>query len=207
MKLPLARVAELISAAPIVHAGTGAGEQVAEGYSIDSRSIQPGQLFFAIKGDRFDGHDFVETAFANGAVAAVIARAHAQRFAAIKNKQFLVVDNTLAALQILGAAVRRLWGKPLIGVTGSAGKTTTKDAIAHVLSKRLRVMKSHGNLNNHFGLPLQLLKLEPQHEIAVMELWSLTASSTPPTFAQRTSSGSAMKAPHSTSILTAFAKQ
>src|SRR5205085_10721704 len=61
-------------------------------------------------------------------------------------------------------------GKPLIAVTGSAGKTTTKDAIAHLLSKRMRVMKSQGNLNNHFGLPLQLLKLEPEHEIAVVEL-------------------------------------
>ena len=74
------------------------------------------------------------------------------------------------ALQRLGAAVRRLWGKPLIGVTGSAGKTTTKEAIAHVLATRHRVLKSHGNLNNHFGMPLQLLKLEPEHEIAVIEM-------------------------------------
>ena len=74
------------------------------------------------------------------------------------------------ALQRLGAAVRRLWGKPLIGVTGSAGKTTTKEAIAHVLGTRHRVLKSQGNLNNHFGMPLQLLKLEPEHEIAVIEM-------------------------------------
>ena len=69
-----------------------------------------------------------------------------------------------------GAAVRRLWGKPLIGVTGSAGKTTTKECIAHVLATRHRVLKSHGNLNNHFGMPLQLLKLEPEHDIAVIEM-------------------------------------
>ena len=66
--------------------------------------------------------------------------------------------------------MRRLWGKPLIGVTGSAGKTTTKECIAHVLSTRHRVLKSQGNLNNHFGMPLQLLKLEPEHEIAVIEM-------------------------------------
>jgi UDP-N-acetylmuramoyl-tripeptide--D-alanyl-D-alanine ligase len=82
----------------------------------------------------------------------------------------LVVDDSLKALQHLSAAVRRLWGKPLIGVTGSAGKTTTKEAIAHVLGTRHRVLKSQGNLNNHFGLPLQLLKLEPEHEIAVIEM-------------------------------------
>jgi len=80
------------------------------------------------------------------------------------------VDDTLVALQTLAAAVRRLWGKPLIGVTGSVGKTTTKEAIAHLLSTRFRVLKSEGNFNNHFGLPLMLLKLEPGHQAAVIEL-------------------------------------
>jgi UDP-N-acetylmuramoyl-tripeptide--D-alanyl-D-alanine ligase len=80
------------------------------------------------------------------------------------------VGDTLAALQILASAVRRLWGNPLIGVTGSTGKTTTKEAIAHVLSTRFRVLKSEGNFNNHFGLPLMLLKIEPEHEIAVIEM-------------------------------------
>ena len=73
-------------------------------------------------------------------------------------------------MQRLGAAVRRLWGKKLIAVTGSTGKTTTKEAIAQVLRPRFRVLKSEGNLNNHFGLPLQLLRLEPEHEIAVIEI-------------------------------------
>jgi UDP-N-acetylmuramoyl-tripeptide--D-alanyl-D-alanine ligase len=82
----------------------------------------------------------------------------------------LAVDDTLAALQSLATAVRRLWGKPLVGVTGSAGKTTTKEAIAHVLASHWRVLKSEGNFNNHFGLPLMLLKLEPEHDLAVIEM-------------------------------------
>ena len=86
-----------------------------------------------------------------------------------KSKLIAVGDSTVA-LQHLGAAARRLWGKKLIAVTGSAGKTTTKECIAHVLGARFQVLKSLGNLNNHFGLPMQLLRLEPQHEIAVIEM-------------------------------------
>src|SRR5439155_7894955 len=74
------------------------------------------------------------------------------------------------ALQNLAAAVRRVWGKPLIGITGSAGKTTTKESIAHVLATRFKILKSEGNFNNHFGLPLMLLKLEPEHDVAVIEM-------------------------------------
>jgi len=163
MKLQLHRVAEYTGAV-----GTFELDAVAEGYSIDSRSIKPGEIFFAVKGERLDGHDYVEAALQNGALAAVIDRKRVARFP--DTSKVLVVDDTLLALQSLGAAVRRRWGKPLVAVTGSAGKTTTKEAIAHVLAARFRVMKSEGNLNNHFGLPLQLLKLEPEHEIAVLEL-------------------------------------
>src|SRR5439155_2708320 len=80
------------------------------------------------------------------------------------------VEDTLVALQVLAKSIRRLWARPLIAVTGSTGKTTTKEAIAHVLSTRFRVHKSEGNFNNQFGLPLMLLKLEPEHDIAVVEL-------------------------------------
>jgi UDP-N-acetylmuramoyl-tripeptide--D-alanyl-D-alanine ligase len=110
----------------------------------------------------------VHAALKAGAIGAVAAAEYAPHFAG--ESRVLFVNDTLVALQRLGAAVRRLWGKRLIGVTGSAGKTTTKDVIAHVLSTRFRVFKSLGNLNNHFGLPLQLLKLEPEHNMAIIEM-------------------------------------
>src|SRR5271170_3995597 len=163
MKLPLSRVADFLSAA-----GEFDPKAAAQGYSIDSRTIQPGELFFAVKGELMDGHDFVTQAVEKGAVAAVIRGDQSHRYA--DRTRLIPVDDTLVALQTLASAVRRLWGKPLIGVTGSTGKTTTKEAIAHVLSIRFRVLKSEGNFNNHFGLPLMLLKIEPEHDMAVIEM-------------------------------------
>jgi len=163
MKLPLGRIAEFIGAV-----GEFDTAAIASGYSIDSRTIAPGELFFAVKGERLDGHDFVEKALAAGALAAVVGRDQAVRYN--PQHRLLAVADPLSALQSLGAAARRLWGKKLIAVTGSTGKTTTKEAIAQVLQTRFRVLKSEGNLNNHFGLPLQLLRLEPEHEIAVIEI-------------------------------------
>jgi UDP-N-acetylmuramoyl-tripeptide--D-alanyl-D-alanine ligase len=165
MKLLLSKIAEFISAHPSAET---CGDQAATAYSIDSRTIGPGQLFFAVKGDRLDGHDFVPEALNKGAVGAVARKDQLDRYS--DKSRLLAVDDTLVALQTLATAVRKLWGKPLVGVTGSAGKTTTKEAIAHVLSSRLRVLKSEGNFNNHFGLPLMLLKLEPEHDVAVIEM-------------------------------------
>jgi len=163
MKLPLSRVAEFISAA-----GDFDLKTVTQGYSIDSRTVQPGELFFAVKGERMDSHDFVSQALEKGAAAAVVRKDQLARYPA--KTGLMLVDDTLTALQTLASAVRRLWAKPLIGVTGSTGKTTTKEAIAHVLSTRFRVLKSEGNFNNHFGLPLMLLKIEPEHDLAVIEM-------------------------------------
>jgi UDP-N-acetylmuramoyl-tripeptide--D-alanyl-D-alanine ligase len=163
MKLALARIAEFVSAT-----GGFDPEHLAQGYSIDSRSVRAGQLFFAVTGERLDGHDFVEQALKNGAIAAVVRRDQLSRYP--RETRLLAVEDTLAALQTLATAVRKLWGKPLIAVTGSAGKTTTKEAIAHVLGARFRVLKSEGNFNNHFGLPLMLLKLEPEYDVAVIEM-------------------------------------
>lgn len=147
------------------------GALVAQGYSIDSRTVRPGELFFAVRGARLDGHDFVAPAVRQGAIAAVVARS---RVASLPDEALavplLVVEDPLAGLQALAAHVRRSWGRRLIGVTGSAGKTTTKEAIAAALGARYSVLKSQGNLNNGFGVPLQLLRLEPGHEYAVIEM-------------------------------------
>jgi UDP-N-acetylmuramoyl-tripeptide--D-alanyl-D-alanine ligase len=163
MKLTLSRIAEFVSAA-----GEFAPEEVAQGYSIDSRTVGPGQLFFAVKGERLDGHDFVESALERGAVAAVVRKDQLGRYSG--QMRLLAVEDTLVALQTLAMAVRKLWGKPLVGVTGSMGKTTTKEAVAHVLGTQFRVLKSEGNFNNHFGLPLMLLKLQPEYDVAVIEM-------------------------------------
>jgi UDP-N-acetylmuramoyl-tripeptide--D-alanyl-D-alanine ligase len=142
-----------------------------DGYSIDSRTLQPGQLFFAVRGENFDGHSFVSAAFAKGAAAAVVSRSKLLALPEeARRRPLIVADDTLAALQQLASAVRRHWGKRVIGITGSAGKTTTKEAVAAVLGAKFSVLKSQGNLNNHYGLPLQLLKLEAHHDVAVMEM-------------------------------------
>jgi UDP-N-acetylmuramoyl-tripeptide--D-alanyl-D-alanine ligase len=168
MKLTLGQVADWIHAD-----GEFDTSLEALGYSIDSRTIGAGDLFFAVKGERLDGHDYVATALAAGAIAAVVSNRWVVP-AEVDEAKLLRVsdceDCVLLALQKLAHAVRRKWGGRVIGVTGSAGKTTTKDAVAQVLSARFKVLKSQGNLNNGFGLPLQLLRLEPEHEVAVLEM-------------------------------------
>src|SRR5581483_10801524 len=163
MNLSLSRVAGFVKGS-----GTYDPDATATGYSIDSRTVKPGELFFAVQGEKLNGHDFVHQALQKGAIAAVVKRDQANRFSA--ESRLILVEDTLIALQTLAGAVRRLWGKTVVGITGSAGKTTTKEAIAHVLSTRFRVFKSEGNFNNHFGLPLMLLKLESGHDIAVIEM-------------------------------------
>lgn len=162
MKLPLWRIAEFAGAK-----GDVDQELVATGYSIDSRTLNPGDLFIALKGENFDGHDYVAAALERGAIAAIV---ESDKKISVDQKRLLVVEDTLRALQALGAAARRLWGKPLLAVTGSAGKTTTKEVLAQILMTQYRVLKSTGNLNNHIGLPLQLLKLDPGHDLAVVEM-------------------------------------
>lgn len=169
MKLTLGQIADWIHAEGDFHT-----DAEVVGYSIDSRTVGAGELFFAVKGERLDGHDFVETALANGAAGAVVS----MRWLAPPNMdpaRLLRVpdeetDCVLASMQKLAREVRRQWGKRVIGVTGSAGKTTTKECVAQVLSVKYSVLKSEGNLNNGYGLPLQLLRLETEHDVAVLEM-------------------------------------
>src|SRR5271168_3303445 len=164
MKLPLSRITEFISA----EGGRSESGAMAQGYSIDSRTVQPGELFFAVKGERLDGHDFVGQALERGAIAAVVEKRQLARYSS--SAPLLGVDDTLVALQTLATAVRKIWGKTAIGVTGSMGKTTTKEAMAHLLAIRHRVHRTKGNFNNQVGLPLGLLTLEPEYDLAVVEM-------------------------------------
>ncbi len=140
------------------------------GVSIDSRAVGREQLFIAIRGPRHDGHDFVAAALQAGAEAAVVASERASAYPAEIRGRLIAVSDTLAALQELAQAVRRAWGRRIAAVTGSVGKTTTKEILAALLGAKFRVLKSEGNLNNEYGLPLTLLRLEPEDKAVVVEL-------------------------------------
>ena len=138
----------------------------ARGYSIDSRTVQPGDLFFAIRGPRNDGHDYVPAALRRGAVAAVVEPSYRGA-----GEQALVpADDTGVALRTVAAKARQEWGRTVIAVTGSGGKTTTKDVIAALLGESRPVAKSEGNLNNEYGLPLSLLRVPAEAHAAVVEI-------------------------------------
>ena len=144
-------------------------ERTIDGFSIDTRSVQTGDLFFAIRGDRFDGHTFVAEAARKGASAAIVSSAGEVR-AAAPELPLVVVDDSIAALQRLATYVRRESGTTVVAVTGSAGKSTTKEIAAEFLAARYRVFRNKGNLNNHIGLPLSLLELRRKPDVAVVEL-------------------------------------
>ena len=156
-----------------VLAGTGGilatpapGEVSFAGVSIDSRTLEPGALFVAIGGPRFDGHDFLAEAASRGARAALVHR----DVAAIPGLALVRVSDTTKGLSDLARHVRRETAVPIVGVTGSVGKTTTKDMTAHLLATRGPVLKTEGNLNNRYGLPLTLLRLRPAHTAAILEM-------------------------------------
>jgi UDP-N-acetylmuramoyl-tripeptide--D-alanyl-D-alanine ligase len=140
--------------------------------SIDSRTVGEGDLFFALQGERYDGHDFLGDALAKGATAVVVSRPWAQ-----ERKETLraigmaiLVDDTLRALQECARYYRSLFSIPVVAVTGTNGKTTTKDMISAILSRQENGLWTEGNQNNHIGLPLTLLRLRREHRFAVVEL-------------------------------------
>ncbi len=141
-----------------------------DGASIDTRTLEPGQLFVPLPGSRVDGHAFLGEAFRLGAAAALCARG---RLATLDLELFgplIVVEDVSAALQRIARRYREGWPGLLIAVTGSVGKTTTKDLVAEVLATAGPALKTAGNLNNHWGVPLTLLRLRPEHRTAVIEM-------------------------------------
>ena len=143
----------------------GNGEAVVKGVAHDTRQVKRGDLFAAIMGSRLDGHRFLREAGKRGAAAALVSR----KVPGTSLAQILVGDTT-RALGELGRAQRLQWNGPVVAVTGSVGKTTVKDMMAHLLGAKYRTLKTEGNLNNQWGLPLTLLRLTPAHEAAVVEL-------------------------------------
>src|SRR5215213_7344558 len=153
---------------------------------IDSRQVIPGSLFVAILGEKLDGHDFIEEAFRRGASFALIQRDMNVSFRTLDMRSILSVDslsredlvpplclrveNTVTALQQIARYWRRKLNLRVIGITGSVGKSTTKEMVAEVLSTRYRTLKSPGNLNNEIGLPLTVLRLSAGHQRAVFEM-------------------------------------
>src|SRR5260370_869610 len=167
MRWTIAQVAEALGTRP----GTGLDTLArVAGVSIDSRAIRAGELFIAIHGPRHDGHEHVASALESGAIAAVVAEAQLPRYAGPVRDRCMAVGDTFEALKRLARAVRKSWGGKIAGITGSVGKTTTKEILAALLGAKLRVLKSEGNLNNEYGLPLTLFPLEETDQSAQLQL-------------------------------------
>lgn len=137
--------------------------------SIDTRTINPGDLYVPIIGENLDGHDFMEEAFAKGAVASLVDKDHLDHFNKL-NKPLILVEDSLVGLQTMAKNYRDELDLTLVGITGSNGKTTTKDIVYSVLEQKLRAQKTIGNLNNEIGLPRTLLSLEEDTQVAILEM-------------------------------------
>ena len=137
---------------------------IIEGVSTDTRSILPTDLFLALEGPNFDGHKFVQQAEEKGAIALILSRKVETQL------PYVLVEDTTQALGLLGAAVKAKVAPKTVGITGSSGKTTVKEMVAAILSRRGKVLATKGNFNNDLGVPMTLLRLEQQHEFAVIEM-------------------------------------
>ena len=169
---PIALSAAEIAAATGGRVVSGRPDRKTEGWSIDTRSMAAGDLFVALRGDRFDGHAFVAAALAAGAAGAVVTETPAWPEAGTAGPAPLLIQvaDTTRALQDVAREVRRRSGATVVAITGSAGKTTTKELTAEFLSAKYTVFRNRGNLNNHIGLPLSLLELRSRPDVAVVEL-------------------------------------
>ena len=132
---------------------------------IDSRAVEPGDLFAAYKGERVDGHDYIAAAFDKGAACCV-----AQRIPEGETRPILLVEDVQRALEQIAEAYRTTLSLPIVGITGSVGKTSAKEMIASVLEQRFRVLKTDKNLNNQIGVPMTVSRIEPEHQAAVVEM-------------------------------------
>src|SRR5215469_11675211 len=163
MKFGLRQVAEFLG----LPASTDADAMVT-GWSVDSRSLLAGDLFFALRGPNDDGHNYIGEVFRKGAAAVVVDQEILDSQA--PPRRILRVADALQGLQQLASRAKQSWGGRVVAVTGSAGKTTTKDIISEMLAEGFHTAKNEGNLNNHVGLPLSLLRFDENAELAVLEM-------------------------------------
>lgn len=148
---------------------SGSEDSLVTSASVNSREIEEGALFVSIIGEKVDGHRFIDGAFENGAAAALVAEnAGVDHF--VDGKAYIQVKDTLSALQALGSWYRDQFTMPVIGITGSVGKTTTKEMVGAALATKYNVIKTLGNMNSQIGLPLMMFHFEPEHEVAVIEM-------------------------------------
>jgi len=161
----LGQLVGIVAATPLNLLDVVLAEQVTQ-VTTDSRNLKPNELFLALQGEHFDGHEFVEAALARGAIAAIVSHVPPRA----ETLPLLLVANTLEAYQAIARWWREQFSIPVIGVTGSVGKTTTKELIAAVLATQGAVLKTQANYNNEIGVPKTLLELEPSHRYAVVEM-------------------------------------
>ena len=131
----------------------------------DSRKTPSGSIFFALKGEKSDGNAYAHQALERGCAYAVV-----DDPSVVRDDRYILVDDVLSTLQQLASYHRISWGRPVIGITGTNGKTTTKELLSAVLSRKYRLWHTQGNFNNHIGVPLTLLSIRPEHEMAVIEM-------------------------------------
>lgn len=175
--MTLANIAAAVGGA--LYQAEGHEEQEVTCAVIDSRKMEEGGLFFAAPGERVDGHRFINQVFSQGAACVVTQKTPeevSQEQGEAQNwGPYILVEDSYAALRKMAAYYRSILSIPIVGITGSVGKTSTKEFIAGVLSRRYRVLKTEGNFNNEIGLPLTLLRIREEHEAAVVE-WASAIS-------------------------------
>src|ERR1043166_486843 len=161
--------AEWVAAAMEGSIVAAAGGATFSGVSIDTRTLRPGELYIGIRGEKFDGADFAAEAVKAGAAGVVVPRGRG-RTAGVEGAVVIEIADTTEALQALAHATRKASGTKVVAITGSAGKTTTKEVTAEFLGAAYRVIRNRGNLNNHIGVPLSLMELTARPDVAVVEL-------------------------------------
>lgn len=171
MNLTIRQIAEALNRPLVYYDGEDDGQafldSTVDSVVLDSRQVTEGGVFIATVGERVDGHTFIPSAYEKGALLAIVQRPPKKS----ENwKSYILVEDTLRALKDIAESYRRSLRIPVIGITGSVGKTSTKEFIAGVLSERFNVLKTEGNYNNEIGVPLTLLKIRPEHQVAVVEM-------------------------------------